>query len=356
MRKIFFTVGPTERHPKLDAFIRDALRCNIVSISHRGEEFSEIYRHAVESLRKLLGVPKNFHVFFLGSATEAMERIIENSVERRSVHFVNGAFSKRFYVTAVELRKRATKVEVARGASFDFSKTTIPRDAELIALTHNETATGVSLSMSDVYALRKKHPNVLIALDIVSSAPYVRVDYRYVDCAFFSVQKGFGLPSGLGVLFVNERCIEKANVLSRKKVNIGSFHNYPSLLASEAKLQTPETPNVLGMYLLGRVADDYLATGIERIRKETEQKAKLLYDFFDSHPDFASFVKDRTARSSTVIVAEAKRGARAPLALLARNGIIAGPGYGEFAGRHIRIGNFPMHRLSDVKRITRILS
>src|SRR3989338_8744029 len=308
MDKTFFTVGPTQVHPETEAYVHDALVAGGCSLSHRSKEFGELFAHTAASVRKLLNVPDGFHVFFLGSATEGIERVIENCVREKSFHLVNGAFSARFFETAQELKKRPEKVEVAKGQGFDFASLTVPAEAEMVCITQNETSTGVALDMQDVYALKRKHPDKLFAVDIVSSAPYVDVDYSLIDCAFFSVQKGFGMPAGLGVLVVNDACIEKSKKLQERGMNIGSYHNFPVLLGYEAKHQTPETPNVLGIYLLGRICDAYIEQGIDRIRKETDEKAGLLYDFFDAHPKLKPFVKNPAWRSKTTIVIDTPEG------------------------------------------------
>lgn len=355
MEQIFFTVGPTQTHPDLGRFLNDGLKKGVYSMSHRGKEFGELFEHTVSSLKKLLKVPEDFHVFFIGSATEAMELAIENCVLDKSFHFVNGAFSKRFFGTARELRKHPEKFEVPPGSGFDFARASIPRDAELVCFTQNETSTGVSVDMEDIRALKRKNPGKLFAVDIVSSTPYAPVDYQAVDCAFFSVQKGFGMPSGLGVLIVNDKCIEKAKMLQEKGVNIGSFHNFPSLLKYASKNQCPETPNVLAIYVLGRICDAYIKYGQGKIHAETEKKAELVYEFLDNNSAYPAFVKKAGWRSKTVIVAEIPAGSADVIKKLAGRGFIVGSGYGEFKDKHIRIGNFPMHKINDVKKIIRLV-
>jgi len=355
MSKTFFTVGPTQVHPQLETFIRDALAEHIPSISHRGKSFSELYAHTVASVKKLLNVPEGHHVFFLGSATEAMERVIENCVAEHSLHFVNGSFSKRFFETAEELKKKPQKVEVAQGQSFDFSNVAVPPEVELVCITQNETSTGVAVDMQDVYVLKRKHPEKLFAVDIVSSAPYVDIDYSLIDCTFFSVQKGFGMPAGLGVLVVNDACVEKSKTLQEKGTNIGSYHNFPVLLGYEAKHQTPETPNVLGLYLLGRICDSYIKQGIERIREETDEKADAIYSFFEKHGTYHPFVKNAAWRSKTTIVIDTPEGSGPVTKTLADNGFIVSSGYGKFKDTHIRIANFPSQTLEDTQRMLKLL-
>lgn len=355
MKNVYFTVGPTQTHPKIGEYLNEGLEKGVYSMSHRGKEFGELFAHTVSSLKKLLNVPADFHVFFIGSATEAMELILENCVLDKSFHFVNGAFSKRFYQIAQELGKHPEKYEAPAGEGFNMQKISIPKDAELVCLTQNETSTGVKIEMSDIRALKLKHPDTLFAVDIVSATPYAPVDYSLADCAFFSVQKGFGMPSGLGILIVNDRCIKKSQVLQGKGITIGSFHNFPALLKYAAKQQTPETPNVMAIYVLGRICDFYIEKGLGEIRKETDEKAKLLYAFLDSNPRYPAFVKNEAWRSKTVIVAETPEGSAEVIKKLAGQGYIVGAGYGEFKDKHIRIGNFPMHEIGDIKKILKIL-
>ena len=79
MKKVFFTVGPSQLYQTVPQHIQTALDDYIPSISHRGQQFKEIYKNTAESLRQLMDIPSTHHVFFLGSSVEAMERCIENT-------------------------------------------------------------------------------------------------------------------------------------------------------------------------------------------------------------------------------------------------------------------------------------
>ena len=356
MNKVFFTPGPTELYPEVRSYIEKALDENICSINHRSREFMEIYRSVSLNLRQLMNIPGNYHIFFLSSATECMDRIIQNCVEKRSYHFVNGAFSERFYKTAVELNKDAVKYSVGYGSGFDFSEIKITNDPELICFTQNETSTGVAVDPLEIYKIRDLYPDSLIAVDIVTSSPFINLDYNRIDCAFFSVQKGFGLPAGLGVLIVNDKCLNKAEYLKSKNVSIGSYHNFISLLENEVKFQTTETPNVLGIYLLGKVSESLNKYGVDKMREETIIKSEILYDYFDKHSFLKPLVQNKPDRSKTIIEIDTGDKQIEIKRKLADSGIIVGSGYGKLKDTHIRIANFPMHKLSDIKRIINILS
>lgn len=351
--KIYFTPGPSQLYPTVAKHIFQALRENIPSISHRGEKFHSIFQNTTRALRTVLKIPKEYQIFFLSSGTEAMERIIENTVEKYSTHFVNGAFSQRFWQTAQELYKKPYKIGTTFGTGFNFASIEVPKKTEVFCFTHNETSTGVALSMHDIYNFKKQYKDTLIAVDTVSSAPYIDIDYSMVDLVFFSVQKGFGLPAGLAVLIVSPSALEKYTYLTRKKVSTGSYHSFDSLIHYLEKSETPETPNVFGIYLLGKVCEDLLKKGIELIRKETEEKADILYKFFEERNGFDLFVKDPKQRSKTVIVIQMMHDSSQLIEELKKRGLIVGMGYKEYKTKHIRIANFPSHSMSDIKKLVR---
>lgn len=340
--RINFTPGPSQLYFTVEGHAKLAFREGIPSLSHRSKEFEKIYQETTEGLRELLNVPKEFHILFTGSATEIWERIIQNLVEEESFHFVNGSFSKRFYEIAKQLNKRPGAIEAEPGKGFE-AGVRIPVTSELVALTHNETSTGVTLPLSAIASVREQHRDALIVVDAVSSLPYAAFDYTQVDSVFFSVQKGFGLPAGLGVWMVNDRCLAKADKLLSKGLSIGSYHNLPSLYSHARKYQTPETPNVLAIYLLSKVVQDMIRYGIGRIRKETEYKATLLYQLLGKHQAMKPFVTDPLLQSRTVIVAET--GDLTPAVTVALNGkgMHPGDGYGSFKKSQLRFANFPTH-------------
>jgi phosphoserine aminotransferase len=340
--KINFTPGPSQLYFTVEDHIRVAFREGVPSLSHRSKQFEGFYKDTVDGLRQLLNLPSGYEIYFTGSATEIWERLIQNLVEETSCHLVNGSFSKRFYETAQQLGRKPSKIEVKNGSGFTDS-IIIPDGTELIAATHNETSTGVSMPLDFIYDLKAAHPNAILAVDAVSSLPFPDFDYTKLDSVFFSVQKGFGLPAGLGVWMLNEKCIAKADALLSKGISIGSYHSIPSLRSHAVKNQTPETPNVLAIYLLSKVIGDMLRRGITTIRRETEYKSTLLYQTLDAHPEIGAFVEDKAVRSKTVIVADCGQQTEALTKKLMEKGMQPGDGYGPAKKTQLRFANFPTH-------------
>jgi phosphoserine aminotransferase len=337
-----FTPGPSQLYFTAADHARQAFKDGIPSISHRSKQFEQISKEATDGLRQLLNIPADYHIFFTGSATEIWERIIQNLVEEKSFHLINGSFSKRFFEISQQLDRKPEKLSAPEGKSFD-DNITIPPGTELIAITHNETSTGVSVPLEMIYAVKENHPNALIAVDAVSSLPYPNFDLGKIDSIFFSVQKGFGLPAGLGVWIVNQKCIDKSETLLKRGMSIGSYHNIPSLLSHAQKNQTPETPNVLGIYLLSKIIQDFLRKGIDNIRRETEYKAAILYQALEQHPLLSAFVEDKKFQSKTVIVADTQSHTERLRKFLMEKGLHPGDGYGPFKKTQLRFANFPAH-------------
>ena len=353
--KIYFTPGPSELYPTVTSHYSTALQNKIGAISHRSKQFQEIYKNTTDQLKSFLNLPSDYHILFLGSATEIWERVIQNCAEKNTFHCVNGSFSKRFYEFSLELKKNPHKEEVAFGKGFDVDSIQVPRESEIICLTHNETSSGVSMPEKDIHTFRDKNKNALIFIDAVSSLPYPALDYSKIDSVFFSVQKCFGLPAGLGVWIVNERCISKANALLEKGNSIGTYHSLPSLMSKGKVNQTPETPNVLSIYVLGKVVEDMNKKGVNAIRKETEDKAQLIYSYLEDSTTFSIFVKDKEHRSATTIVADTSVAAPEVNKKLEAYNMAVGSGYGSQKEKQIRIANFPTHSPEQVEKLIKQL-
>ena len=352
--QIFFTPGPAQLYPTFEQHLQTAVREQVGSISHRSKQFRSIYQHTAEQLRTLLNIPPDRAILFTGSATEVWERILQNCVEYESTHFVNGSFSKRFCEFATELGKETQVFNAPFGEGFDVSQCAVADTSEVICLTHNETSSGVSMPVADIHSFKKKHPSKIVAVDMVSSAPYPDLDWNLVDTAFFSVQKGFGLPAGLGVWIANEVCLRKAEALKTNGLYIGSHHSLPSLWKSSLNHETPATPNVLGIYLLGKVAEDMNRMGVAAIRRETEVKAAVLYNFLETSTLYKPAVQNPAHRSQTVVVADVAE-APAKMASLKAHGLVIGSGYGLHKEAQVRIANFPATTSAHIDQLIRLL-
>lgn len=348
-----FSPGPSQLYFTVEDHLRSALKAGVPSLSHRSSSFEQLYRHTQDGLRELLSIPSSHFIYFTASATEIWERILQNLVDDDSTHYVNGAFSEKFYQAAIQLNKHPQLIKVADGQGFN----EVPElKTELIGITHNETSTGVALPLPFIYEVKEKNPSALLAVDAVSSIPYVDFDFQKIDSVYFSVQKGFGLPPGLGVWIVNDRGMAKAERLLAEGKSIGTYHSLLALHKNGIKNQTPETPNTLAIYLLGKVAEDLLRKGIQQIRKETEYKAAILYQVLSNHPKCRPLVVEKHFQSPTVIVADCGDYTHSLSTYLLKKGMLAGEGYGKNKNTQLRFANFPAHSKEDYELLVDYLT
>lgn len=354
--KIFFSVGPTEILPEVKDFYLEGFDKKLFSVHHRSSEFEEIHSNTVANLKKLLNIPE-YEIFFFSSGTECMERIILNLVKEKSLHFINGYFGTRFYNISHHYGNIASGYFSIHGSSvFNGKEYSINNDDEIICFTLNETSTGVALHMNDIVNVKKHFPNKIIVLDAVSAVPYYEIAFNYVDCAFFSVQKGFGMPPGLGVLVVNDRCLRKAKSVAKKKGQKISAFNFNKYSENFNKNQTSYTPNIPAIYVLGKVCDLMLKKGLDIIRKETEDKYNLLDNFISGSDTFSHFVKRPEDRSKTTIAVNTKLTSSEVVKKMDASGFVVSRGYGEYKDSQIRIGNFPVHKIPDFKNLINALN
>jgi len=352
--KIYFTPGPSQIYYTVPDHLKNAVKEDVMCISHRGAAFQKIFASTRASLKELLNIPDGYEIYFTSSANQIWERIIQNLVIESSHHFINGSFAKKFFQFTENYHKNSTSTKVADGA--DFENLEVPEKAELISVTLNETSIGFGFDVEKIKKLRENYPDKLIALDAVSAFPAVGFDLTLVDTAYFSVQKCFGLPAGLGVWIVNQRCFDKYEKVKAAGVITGSYHDLGDLKANGDKNETPETPNVLGIYLLGKVCEDMLFRTPKMIHNDTIYKATILYQALEQNAKFKPYIDSKTIRSKTVIVAECEGGNTAILKALADKGFIIGKGYGSYKDSHIRIANFPVHSKEQVEMICDIIA
>ncbi len=347
--KIFFTPGPSALYFTVEMHLKEAMKQQVMEINHRSSQAEGYFKEAVENLKELMNIPEDYSIVFLSSATEIWERQLQNLVIEKSHHFTYGAFSNRFYDFAQKLQFSPTRSDSSFGSLPEIDFNNIPEDTELISMALNETSTGVSFPSDDIYAISKERPNALIAVDGVSAYPVIDLDFSKVDSAYFSVQKCFGLPAGLGAWILSPRAVEKANQKLASGHSIGAYQAIPNLLKNAAKHQTTYTANVLDIFLLSRVTADMLEKGIDVIRREANYKAALLQHTVEEHPLLSHFVDRKDIRSKTVVVANTKEDSGILIDDLAKKGFVIGNGYGQYKGKQIRIASFPTHSKEQIE-------
>lgn len=349
MPPYFFTVGPSQIHPAYTNFFSEAMQASVGSVYHRSEAFHSIYRYTDEQLRELMQLTADHRIYFTGGASEIWERILLNLSGHSTHHLINGAFSRRFYEYSLALGRKASASQIERGQGFPADISLPTMDTELTCVVQNETSTGVFIPDSHLTAYKNQYPSSLLCADLVSVAPVSMPDFSRVDTAFFSVQKAFGMPPGLGVWLANEACLEKASRLHQQGMPMGAHHTLLSFEKNYRLWETPSTPNTMAIFILGKIAAWMNRTGPTTLRSQIQQKADALYTFADASDLFPPLVKEPAHRSPTVIVLQCGPYGQLVKDFLQKRGFMISAGYG--ADNEIRIGNFPATTLEQTEEL-----
>jgi aspartate aminotransferase-like enzyme len=209
-----FTVGPVACYPEVLEEMKQQM------FSHRSEEYKRLHRETVELLQRFLET-ENQVFLFSSTGTGFMEASVRNCVREKIVCCVNGSFGKRFKDVAIANGKMVETIEPPLGEPItpellDDKLSKCP-DVEAVAITHNETSTGMINPLDKLADVVKKHDKLLF-VDAVSSmgGTEIKVDEWNLDVCFGSSQKCFGVPPGLGVGSVSEEALKRSEAAENK--------------------------------------------------------------------------------------------------------------------------------------------
>ena len=298
---------------------------------------TSLVRQTVEALKTKLNIPQDYTVLFTGSATEGWEILTQSLTPRRSFHLYNGAFGEKWCKYAQALRPASAGVRFGLDEVPDPALLPAALDGtDLVCLTQNETSTATQLREGVILNFFNRLGPALLAVDATSSMAGLNLKFIKADAWLASVQKCFGLPAGLGLLVLSPRAVAQAKSLNEK----AHYNSLVPMLAQMLNHQTNYTPNVLGIYLLGRVLAE--REPIKTVHQHLADRAQKLYDFFEQATPLQPLISNAEARSTTVI------GLQGPAPLIdeikkkaLETGLHLGSGYGDLKATTLRIANFP---------------
>ncbi len=348
---ISFYPGPSRLYHRIPEFMQEACEQGVLSINHRSPEFVAISGKAIRLLKAKLNVPDDYTVFFTSSATECWEIIAQSLIRQNSYHLYNGAFGEKWREYTQKLRPGADGQAFGIDDELSPALHAVPEEAELIAVTQNETSNGTEVSNQVLRAYREKYPDKLIAVDATSSMAGVVLEFTQADIWFASVQKCFGLPAGMAVMICSPAAIRKA-------AEIGENRHYNSLISMVERMknfQTTYTPNVLGIFLLMRVLES--VPGIAETDRQIRKNAELWYTLLEGANGAELLVKNPSVRSGTVIAIRGKEEVISKVKKEAKEkGILLGNGYGTWKNDTFRIANFPSIETAEFNKLKDFLT
>lgn len=345
-----FIPGPTDVLPYVLAAQTEPM------IGHRSDEFEALFLKCEEMLQCLFGAIGR--VFIVASSGSGMqEAAIRNSVARRVVCFVNGAFSERWYNVAVGCDKDAVRVDIPWNTAVkpDEASSAL-RDAlrdgpvDAVTVVHNETSTGVMSPLAEIVtAVRELSPETLVLADAVSSFGGVLIpfDAWKLDLLATSSQKALALPPGLSFAAVSDRLMERAAHVKGR----GWYFDFLNLDKALKKNTTPATPAISLMRALSVQLEHIFAEGVYERFDRHARLAQCTQEWALTHG--FELMAEEGYRSPTVTTITNTRGIdiEALNAFLGLKGMEISNGYGIYKNKAFRIAHMGETTDDDLDRL-----
>ncbi|MBN1792513.1 alanine--glyoxylate aminotransferase family protein [Candidatus Woesearchaeota archaeon] len=246
-------------------------------ISHRSDEFRDLFKSLKPGLKELFGSPNDV-LISTSSGSGFWEAASRCCVCKKILHAVNGAFSEKWAEVSAACGKEVKRIvyEPSKGVrAEDVEKALLENpDLEAFAMVHNETSTGAASDLDAISRVMKNHPQVIWMVDAVSSLGGMRIDAdrRGIDFCLSSSQKALALPPGLSLACVSQKAYDKAKTIKGR----GYYFDILELKKAYDKDETPYTPSIPHLYALKRQLERISIEGFdERLGRHKEMAARV---------------------------------------------------------------------------------
>jgi len=309
-------------------------------ISHRGEDFKNLYRSVHPNLQKLFATKQPVFLS-TSSAWGVMEASIRNLVGHGVLCCMCGAFSDKWFDVAKRCGKNAEPLQVDWGKHIDH--TAIDRQLatgkfDTVTLIHNETSTGLMNPLPEICSVLAKYPDVALVVDTVSSFSGVKIemDALGIDVMLTGAQKALALPPGFSLFSVSEKAFARAE----KIPNRGFYFDFLEFKKQQAEWMTPSTPSIAHIHALQSKLDEILEEGLEA-RFDRHARTNALVQDWVRRTGFDFFAKEGF-RSKTLTCVKNNRGIDVlafAKRLREKHHLVIDPGYGKIQGKTFRLSN-----------------
>ncbi len=348
-----FGCGPSRLHPGALGALQAAERSGILGTSHRQAPVRQLVGSVRARMAELFALPDGWEVVLgNGGSTAFWDIATLGLIERRSHHLVFGEFSSKF----AEASAGAPHLEapgVSRAPAGDHPD--LPTAAELdgcdlLALTHNETSTGVAMPVERPGGA----DGVLVCVDATSGAGGLPWRPSDADVYYFGPQKCFAGDGGLWLALCSPRAVERIGRIAASGRWTPASLSLPIALDNSRLDQTYNTPALGTLVMLDHQLGWMLGQGgLAGCIARSAASAAVLYGWATAREWAEPFVTDPAKRSTVVGTVDlAGVDAGTVSSVLRANGIVDTDAYRKLGRNQLRIGMFPVTPASDVERLT----
>ncbi len=298
-----FSAGPAVLPlPVLEEAQRDLVALpgvgmSVLEVSHRSKPFEAIVQECEANIRRLIGIPENYHVIFLqGGATLQFSMVPLNLLApgETADYITTGSWGEK----ALKEAKKVGNVNVAYSGKNE-NNTRVPKQEELkltpgaayVHLTSNETIHGVEFqSLPDVGSV----PLVVDTSSHMLSRP---MDIQQYALIYAGAQKNIG-PAGCTLVILRDDMMKKAKANPCYE-KLGTMVQYGPHVDDRSLHNTPPAFAIYIMNLVGRWL--LQLGGLQAMEKINIRKAEKVYAEIDRSSFFRGHAKkeDRSRMNVT---------------------------------------------------------
>lgn len=319
---------------------------SIMEVSHRSAIYEEVHNDALSGLRTLLQCPeKKFSIFFMSGGARTHFALLAMNLlgsGRYAEYLTTGKWSE---VAIAEAQKTSDIREI--WSSADCNHTRVPKpgeytvsdDAAYLHYTANNTIYGTQFPT----APESSRPLVSDMTSELLSRP---LDLDRYGLIYASAQKNLG-PAGVTILIIRKDFQEMCSD------DLPGALSYKQVVAKNSLLNTPPC---FAIYLVGLVARELLNRGgIEGARRESDEKAGLLYKTIDESNGFYQGLAEVDSRSKMNVTFRlpSEELDQQFIAEAAEHGIVGIKGYRTIGG--VRASIYNAVKLEAVQALTDLM-
>jgi phosphoserine aminotransferase len=288
-----------------------------------------------------------------GGATLLFDMIGLGIVEKKATHFTCGEFSEKWFKSSKAIPWIAAEnIAVPFGSGINGEA---KAGSDLIAVTLNETSTGVQLSKLPVV-----DNDTILAVDATSGAGQCPCDVSKTDIFFFSPQKVFASDGGLWIAIMSKKARERAlKIAADKSRYVPDIMSWTNAITNSEQNQTYNTPALATLFILNEQIKLMNTLGYAEVQKMAQKKADLIYQWAESKPYLSCYIADKQFRSVAVatIDVDAKVNVDDVIKHLEKKKVVYGiNGYRKLGRNQFRISLFHNITFDDLNKLTQLLS
>ena len=340
-----FGSGPSKVRPEQMAALSEVAG-TYLGTSHRQKTVKAQVGRVRAGMRALFSLPEGYEVVLgNGGTTCFWDAATFGLIEEQSQHLSFGEFSSKF-AACVKAAPHLKDPQVIESEVGTHPKPHADPSVDLYALTHNETSTGVAMTIA-----RPDGAAGLVAVDGTSGAGGLRVDPAAFDTYYLAPQKCFASDGGLYVALLSPAALERVERIAGSGRWIPTFLDLKTSVDNSRQDQTYNTPALATVFLLAEQLDWMIDNGgLEWTASRCDRSAEILYTWAEQSGFARPFVENPAQRSHVVGTIDFVDAVDASVvaAVLRANGIVDTEPYRKLGRNQLRIAMFPAVEPDDV--------